>query len=381
MAGKQFQNEAILQTLLEMIQKGEADINRALEQYPEQAGELRPLIETALWLQESAREFEPLPGFIHTSRQRLISQIQRSQVIAQEERKTLTGGGPRWWENVFGRRKLAYSLVTLMMLCVFLFTSVSGVAYASQSSLPGGALYPLKTSLEQASLTISLSQTIDARLHIRYAERRISEVIILSTNGEYARMDEPLANYEGHVEQAIQLIQNIAGQDANGAKTLADSLQQALASETQQLSGVSQAAPQNARPNLEHALQVSQAGVASASQLIEQLGGPTPTATATKTKNTPPPQRTPSPTNPGVQDPNAGLQPPLPSDTFVPPGQAKKTETPPTATEDSQVQQTEEPVIKPSHTPKPSNTHKPTQKPHPTQKPTKEPKPSKTPKK
>jgi hypothetical protein len=77
MAGKQNQYEAILEVLLERIQKGEANIDLALEQYPEQASELRPLLEAALWLQESSREFEPPTEFNLTSRHQLISNIKK----------------------------------------------------------------------------------------------------------------------------------------------------------------------------------------------------------------------------------------------------------------------------------------------------------------
>jgi hypothetical protein len=372
--------EAILQNCLELIHAGKETLESVLEKYPELADELRPRLEAALWLQRRVDGLNPPPGFISRTRKELVTQINQSQKELSRPRARLLEKLTHTWDRLFGKPQLVFKPLLIVLLVIFFVTSGSGVALAAQSALPGESLYPVKISLEQVSLAVSLSDAGDASLHIRYSERRVKEMQVLEAIGEYTKIEKPLYNYQYQINQAVSLIRKISDKDAVQGKTLAQALQQALSSETEQLSGMTQVAPQNVQGNLIQALQVSQSGLIAANQVIDKLeaGGVTPT----KTRNTPPPKQTDGVATTGADDQIVISQPPMASETGLPPRQAKKLTETSTVTQSAEVVQTEEPgEPNPSNSPKPSNTHKPTQKPHPTQKPTKSPKPTKTPKK
>lgn len=67
--------DIILQTCLDLIQNGQDRLEPILARYPERADELRPLLATALGLWSNRSVFDPRPGFIASSRKRLVALI------------------------------------------------------------------------------------------------------------------------------------------------------------------------------------------------------------------------------------------------------------------------------------------------------------------
>ena len=68
--------DMILQSCLNLIHGGQEELASVLSCCPDEASELRPLLEVAVWLWSCRAAFDPSPGFVSASRRRLVSMIQ-----------------------------------------------------------------------------------------------------------------------------------------------------------------------------------------------------------------------------------------------------------------------------------------------------------------
>lgn len=67
--------DVILQACLDLIQNGQDRLEPILARYPESADELQPLLTVALGIWSNRSLFDPRPGFIASSRKRLVASI------------------------------------------------------------------------------------------------------------------------------------------------------------------------------------------------------------------------------------------------------------------------------------------------------------------
>jgi hypothetical protein len=389
--------EEILQSCLDMIRYKEEDIESVLARFPEMADELRPELETALWMQEQSSVFDPPPGFINISRKKLVAQIRQETGAAASRASPWSLAGLL---AIFRSRQLTYRFAVAIILVVFLFTATTGVALASQSSLPGDTLYPVKIGLENVAVAVTLSPSGDARLHIRYADRRLDEIQSLVLESRYQYIAPTIDNYEKHVDAVVTILDKLAVQNPQQTKVLAQEFTQIITQHSSVMVSLSEIVPENTRPQFARLAQISEKGVEAAQEAVihSGVGGPPvpsgPTATVTPS-STPPPSPTPSPTASASatsatqgasptspqSTPTASSTPLTPAITPLPgirstpiPTRApvKPTEAPPPTT------QAPEPTREPPPTlaPEPTEETAP-QKPTPT--PTKKPKPTKKP--
>lgn len=87
----------------------------------------------------------------------------------RKERKGVAVPTPYYTTAAFFRF-VSVSLVIVLLL------SGSGIAYASQRSLPGDALYPIKTATEHIQVLLSTSAARKAELNVVFAQRRLDEI-------------------------------------------------------------------------------------------------------------------------------------------------------------------------------------------------------------
>ncbi len=170
-----------------------------------------------------------------------------------------------------------------------LAVSVTAVGAASQGSLPGDALYPVKRQIEEVRLEIAPAwarPTLVAML----LDERLSEVEQLARKGEWDRVSAAGAG----VEAAEAALSAVAG-------AVPHRQEQALARHTDVLSALLAAAPVSAQPGLEHALAASSKAAAAMAQGTGAHGpagapGQSGTDTASATpKATRSPRPTPTP--------------------------------------------------------------------------------------
>src|SRR5579884_2343970 len=150
----------LLARCLEAVQDGRSTIDDCAAAHPEAAPELRELLGLALSI--SAPEVTPTSAFRARARAALLERIQR------EPRR----GWRRWLPLLAAPRRaiVATACAALVLL------AGGGVLYASQDSLPGDTLYPVKTSLEQLRVTIAPNAAARAHVYLDIADTRAHEV-------------------------------------------------------------------------------------------------------------------------------------------------------------------------------------------------------------
>jgi hypothetical protein len=377
-----------LQHCLDLILNEKRSVEEALRLYPQEAEELGPLIAQALFLRINSSGFDPDPQFVQASKQRLLRQLSETQSSIQKP-----AARNLWWGWLFdlrGNRTLALRFAVAVILVLCLFGGGTGVAFASQGSIPGEPLYSVKIGLEDLTLALTLDQSHTAVLNMQYAERRLAEIRSLQTQGHLDLVAPALLNYQKHVEQATRLMDQIVQKDPAKGAQIANVVQEKIANQLIALNGLVETSQGQAQSEIVLAQNAALHSL-EAAQKITGVSGPLP-----KTETPVPP----TPTRPLalVDTPTSGLVG-SPTNTLTPsltvtpspfPGSTSTATVLPfgiglpsstatlTSTMTAAITATPTPTVRISNPEETERAH-PTRKPHPVHPPTKTPKPAKTP--
>lgn len=122
----------------------------------------------------------------------------------------------------------------------------AGVAAASESALPGDALYPLKRGIESAQVSLNSSDSGRGQDMLRVAGTRLSEAEALINKHEDASLiTTTLASFEDSAAGGADLI--FVEYQANGESEEISRLRALLGSQLTKLDGLSPEAPEGAR--------------------------------------------------------------------------------------------------------------------------------------
>ncbi len=160
----------LLEECLRLMQAG-TTLEEALRAHPQQAAELRPLLEAAL----EARSLQagPAPAAAQNrSRAQFLSAAAARRPARQARR-------------VFGLpfRSLGSLVPTLIVLLV-LVSSLFVTGLVSAESLPGDGLYPVKIAVEQTCLRLTTGVASRLSLEETFDQRRVVEVADLLERGQ-----------------------------------------------------------------------------------------------------------------------------------------------------------------------------------------------------
>ncbi len=317
MRSKRDDIEQILQTCLEQIQTGQETVDSALARYSEQAEELRPLLEAATWLHRQKEVMAPRPDFVAQSRQKLVArlELERNGNYAQAP----PAGLSTWWRSLtalFAQKRFAYQFAIATFLVIFLVVSTSGIAFASQWTIPGDTLYPVKTSLERVQLALSLSEARRAQLHIAFAERRLVEIQNLVIENRFEYLHSAVDAFEVQATAATRSLHSLSQSDSERARQLAGELKRIIGEQAAILPVLMQLAPAENRADIQR-LEILAATIENDVEVIQGVPRATLTPTPTATLGSP------TPASPTVGSPTAIDTPtvaatPLPSATLDP---------------------------------------------------------------
>jgi len=166
---KEFDN--VLDECLErLLVKGET-IEQCLQSYPEQAAELKPLLQTALVVKK-ASAIQPRAEFKARARYQFRSALQE---VASGRSRPFFGWLPRW--------------ATVVTIVLVLLLAGGGTVAAAGNSMPDNPLYPVKLATEQVRLTLTLSQIGKASLCAQLADRRVAEIIYMANEGDARQVE------------------------------------------------------------------------------------------------------------------------------------------------------------------------------------------------
>jgi hypothetical protein len=138
---------------------------------------------------------EPLLQTARAAREALSVQVPddvvRAHLAALPELPTIGGARPR--------HRLAFVLIAAAVTVVLL----GGAAVAaSGSALPGGLLYPVKRAVERIDLALHRDPASQARLHLEFAQRRLTELsdlLALQRAGQTVDIGAAMSAYQAEV--------------------------------------------------------------------------------------------------------------------------------------------------------------------------------------
>jgi hypothetical protein len=160
---KKFEN--ILSECLDRIFKGET-IEQCLHSHPEQAGELEPLLRTAV-AAKKASHIQPRPEFRASARYQFQAAL-RDMEARKNQKKSFFGWLPQL------RLQSGWSMAIVAVLIVVL--GGGGTVAAASTSMPDSALYSLKLATENVQLAVTPSDVGKAELNAKFAGRRAEEI-------------------------------------------------------------------------------------------------------------------------------------------------------------------------------------------------------------
>jgi hypothetical protein len=193
MKDKEFNN--ILDECLERILGGET-LERCLKLYPEQAAELKPLLETVLVVKE-ASAVEPSPEFRARARYQFRSALGEK---AAPKRRPFFGWLPQW--------AAALSIVLVVLL------AGGGTVAAASNSMPDGILYPVKLATENVQLALNTSELGKARLCADFADRRVAEIVYMAEKGDAHQVELITERLDDRLETLAELASGLGGEES-----------------------------------------------------------------------------------------------------------------------------------------------------------------------
>ncbi len=188
MKRKEFDN--VLDECLERIIAGGETLEQCLASYPDQADELRPLLETAL-VTKGALAIKPRPEFRDRARHQMRMALQEMEPEKERRRFSLFSWQPRW-------------ATALIAVLVFLMAG-SGTVAAASNSMPDQPLYPVKMATERVRLALTLSPLGKAELYTSLAEKRVTEIINMAEKGKPEQVERTARKLNIHLERIASL--------------------------------------------------------------------------------------------------------------------------------------------------------------------------------
>ncbi|HJX68782.1 MAG TPA: DUF5667 domain-containing protein, partial [Dehalococcoidia bacterium] len=198
--------EDVLVQCIEDIKAGRSSVEDCLDRYPSMRGQLEPLLRIAVAIPEP-RDVKPSPGFKLKARVWLMDQIHGGQGARKEP-----------WLRHEGRitpvpyiKRLSTSMATVILVVVLAVSALgAGTAYASQSSLPGDTLYPVKLATEQAGMILSPDGAARAERALSFANKRMREIEALAQKGRSQDLELAVDQYGYALNMTLSMIEQAA---------------------------------------------------------------------------------------------------------------------------------------------------------------------------
>jgi hypothetical protein len=194
MKKKEFEN--IFDECLERILLGGETLEQCLKRYPEQAAELKPLLETVLAVKK-ASAVEPRPEFKARARYQFRSALQEK---AEPKRRPFFGWLPQW--------------ATALVIVLIVLVAGGGTVAAASNSMPDSILYPVKLATENVQLALTTSDIGRARLCASFADRRVDEIIYMAEKGDAHGVEVLTERLDDRLDRLVMLVSELDGEGA-----------------------------------------------------------------------------------------------------------------------------------------------------------------------
>ncbi len=109
-----------------------------------------------------------------------------------------------------------FKAILIAALLIVMISVSSFTAYAAQSSLPGETLYPIKSTIEDIRLSITVSPKAKLDLTLDYTNRRMGEIRSLVASGKILPA-QTSDRYQQELDDALQLAAQLNDQQIQAA--------------------------------------------------------------------------------------------------------------------------------------------------------------------
>jgi hypothetical protein len=182
--------DTILDECLERVFSGES-VDTCLAAYPDEADELRPLLETVLEARTAA-DVAPRPEF----RQEASRRFQMALRDLPVKRPAGTFSFRHWW------------VTTLAVLALVVFGG-GGTVLAANGAQPDNFLYSVKLTTESVRISLAGGDQAKAELYAEFAGRRVDEILAMADKGNAAAVDKAT----GHLDRQLVAMAGVVGNE------------------------------------------------------------------------------------------------------------------------------------------------------------------------
>jgi hypothetical protein len=197
---KEFNN--ILDECLERILAGET-LGHCLKLYPQQAAELKPLLETVLVVKE-ASAVGPSPEFRARARYQFRSALGEK---AAPKRRPFFGWLPQW--------------ATALTIVLVVLLAGGGTIVTASNSMPDSILYPVKLATENVQLALATSEMGKARLCASFADRRVAEIVYMAEKGDARQVEVLTERLDDRLDSLVVMVSALGGEESQQFLTVA----------------------------------------------------------------------------------------------------------------------------------------------------------------
>ena len=183
---KEFDN--IFNECLERVLIQGDTIEQCLADYPGQATELEPLLQTALAAKKTT-EIKPRSEFREKARHEFR--------LALQEMETKRSRGFFNWQPQWA---------TALIAVLILLLASSGTVAAAGNSLPDETLYPVKLATEALRLTLTPSDLGKVELYAKLVDKRVKEIISMVEKDKPKQVEQTAERLNDHLIAMASLV-------------------------------------------------------------------------------------------------------------------------------------------------------------------------------
>ncbi len=157
----------------------------------------------------------------------------------------------------------------LFLMCWVFFTGAV-LAQEELKLLPDDPLYQAKRQTETAKLNASIDPLEKATLHTGHARERLAEAQAMVSKGKHEFVGDLVRDYETSINGAMNEINRAQAQGRDVSKALS-AVERSTTKHTEVLSNLLGKVPEEARPAIQRAIEVSQRGRNTALDRLERI--------------------------------------------------------------------------------------------------------------
>lgn len=190
---------------LERILQGE-DLEKCLQDYPEEAEQLRPLLKLALDLKQYSESAEVSPEFKSRTEAKLKEALEARQ--------------HSWTTKVSKRLKpvIRWAGATAGIVILLVSAFIGGFALsslASANTMPGQTLYPVKLATEEVRIALAFSDVKKVQLLASSAEARAEEIAYAAQKGDSVQIEAGVERLEDSLAKIDSICARVAQANAS----------------------------------------------------------------------------------------------------------------------------------------------------------------------